>query len=205
LLTAETKTEAAAPAAPQAKASAPQTEQKAAVSPTGQLGEAVAPAQAEAKVTEKPAGAPEKYDFKGSYDPTVLQTYSEFAKSANLTQEAAQKGLDSLAKVVADSQQQRIDSVKAEWTKALATDKEFGGDKLAENLATANKALTSFGSPELLTLLRETGLNNHPEIIRAWFRAGQAISADGFVRGSPAQIEPNSDAAIGKKFYPNTK
>ena len=94
---------------------------------------------------DKPAqGAPEKYDFKfeegKTVDAGILDVYSEVAKELNLTQDAAQKMLSKIAPVIEGQQLQRIEAVKNEWTQASVTDKEFGGDKLQENLQVAEKA-----------------------------------------------------------------
>ena len=56
-----------------------------------------------------------------------------------------------------------------------------------------------FGTPELRDVLNMTGLGNHPEIIRAFYRAGKAISEDAFVSGSPRRAD-DMDAA--KRMFP---
>ena len=147
------------------------------------------PVQDKATTTDKPQGAPEKYEFKPvengrDFDPEVLNAYSAVAKELNLTQESAQKMLDRIAPVMQERQAQQIESIRNEWVQTAKIDKEFGGDKLSENLSVAKKALDTFGSPELRTLLNESGLGNHPEIIRLMYRAGKAISEDRFVAGS---------------------
>lgn len=150
---------------------------------------------------DKPQGAPEKYEFKlpdgVQMDDTGLAKFSEMAKDLNLTQEAAQTMLDKMG----SHQAEAIERVKAEWSEGAKADKEFGGDKLNENLAVAKKALDQFGTPALRTLLNESGLGNHPEIIRAFFRAGKAISEDRFVAGSAGGSPASRDAA--KSLYPN--
>lgn len=156
--------------------------------PDGQATDA-APA-AEAKADDKPQGAPESYEFNPpegrEFDADVLGVFSEAAKEANLTQESAQKVLDKIAPALAAKQERMMEAARAEWAETAKADKEFGGDKLAENIAVAKKALEAFGSPELTALLNESGLGNHPEIIRAFYRAGKAISEDGFVAGGRA-------------------
>lgn len=144
---------------------------------------------------EKPAtetkleGAPEKYDFKApegkEYDSAVLDTFSEAAKEANLTQDAAQKLLEKVAPALASRTQEQIEALTTGWIDSTKADKEIGGDKLPENLGFAKKALDTFGTPELRKLLEDTKLGNHPEMIRAFVRAGKAISEDTFVSGSP--------------------
>lgn len=161
----------------------------------------------EAKPAEvtKPEGAPESYDFKApegkEYDATVLEPFSAAAKEANLTQDAAQKLLNSMAPKLAERQQAQVTAIQTGWLEASKTDKEFGGDKLQENLSTAKKALDTFATPEFKKLLDDTGLGNNPEVIRMLIRVGKNVSEDGFVAGSAA---PNGQRNIAAKLYPNT-
>ena|SRR5579875_3782701 len=148
---------------------------------------AAATPNAETPVTP---GVPEKYTFTApegtSYDPEVLESFSGAAKEAGLTQEAAQKLIEKMAPALTARQADQVQAIHKGWQDASTADKEFGGEKLAENLGVARKALDNFGSPELRTLLDETGLGNHPEVIRLLYRAGKAISEDKFVAGRPA-------------------
>lgn len=157
----------------------------------------------QAKTDEKP-GAPEKYEFKApegqEFSPEVLGKFSEAAKDLNLPQEAAQKLLDKIAPAFAERQAHALEAARVQWESDAKADKEFGGDKLDENLATAKKALDQFGTPELRTLLNESGLGNHPEIIRVLYRAGKAISEDRIVTGGGGQSAPQS---VAQRMYPN--
>jgi hypothetical protein len=149
-------------------------------------------------------GAPEKYEFKAPegqvFDAKVIGAFSEVAKELNLSNESAQKVLDKVAPALAEKQAELVETAKAEWVETAKADKEFGGTKLDENLALAKKALDTFGSPELRTLLNDSGLGNHPEIIRAFYRAGKAISEDSFVSGTRGTSETKS---IAQRMYPN--
>lgn len=152
---------------------------------------------------DKPQGAPESYEFKApegsTLDDAVIGQFSEVAKELNLTQDAAQKILDKMAPAMAARQAEQVEAVRAGWADEARVDKEFGGDKLNENLGTAKRALDQFGTPELRTLLKETGMGNHPEVIRFMYRAGKAISEDGFVPGG-RQGAPTDPA---KRMFPN--
>jgi hypothetical protein len=147
---------------------------------------------AAATTTETPVtpGVPEKYEFRApegtEYDPEILESFSGAAKEAGLTQDAAQKLIEKMAPAIAARQVDQVQAIHKEWLDASSADTEFGGEKLAENLGVARKALETFGSSDLRKLLDETGLGNHPEVIRFMFRAGKAISGDRFVGGSPA-------------------
>jgi hypothetical protein len=148
---------------------------------------AQAKGEAEAK-TDAKQEAPAQYEFKSpdgqGFDPEAMKVYAEVAKELNLSQDSAQKILDRMGPTVAQRQAAAIQKVQAEWAEASRTDKEFGGDTLMDNLGVAKKALDSFGTPELRSLLNDSGLGNHPEIIRFMVRAGRAISEDRFVGGS---------------------
>lgn len=164
------------------------------------------PQQAEGQIAEgqkpegdeKPAGAPEAYEFKApeghKFDEQVIEEYSAVAKELNLSQEAAQKMLDRLAPRMAERQVERVAEVRKEWAEASRADKEFGGAKYDENLGVANKAFEQFASPELQSLLKETGLTANPEVIRTFYRIGKAISEDVFVSGNGGNVVPEKSA-----------
>lgn len=155
------------------------------------------PQAAETPATEVPQqgtpaapAVPEKYTFTApdgkEYDPSLLESFSGAAKEAGLTQDAAQKLIEKMAPAIAERQLDQVKAIHQGWLDAASSDKEFGGEKLTENLGVARKALDNFGTPDLRKLLDDTGLGNHPEVIRFMFRAGRAISEDKFVGGAPA-------------------
>jgi hypothetical protein len=158
-----------------------------------------------AKADDKPAGAPESYEFThpegASLDDTGIAAFSEFAKGQNLTQEAAQKLLDSLAPAMAASAQARHTAQLTEWADTSKADPEFGGAKFDENLAIADKALTTFGKPEFVEFLKSTGLANHPEMIRTFLAVGKQISETRLVVGGSGPHGENKSAA--QRLFPN--
>lgn len=157
--------------------------------------------QASEKAEDKPQGAPEAYEFTApegkEYSPEMLAKFSEAAKESNLTQEAAQKMLDRLAPAVAERQMNALAEAHKEWVATTKADSEIGGDKLAENLAVAQTTFDRFGTPELRKLLDESGLGDHPELIRWAHRVGKAMSEDKFVAGR-TNAEP---ARTPQKLY----
>jgi len=154
--------------------------------------------------------APEKYeDFKAPegvvLDGEVVSEFQAVAKELNLSQENAQKVIDRLAPKIAQKTSAQINDAVAkartEWGETSKTDKEFGGDKLTENLGVAKKALDAFGTPELRNLLNETGLGNHPEVVRFFYRAGKAINEDRLVTGGRPAGQGKDDPRV---MYPNS-
>ena len=166
---------------------------------------ATAPADATSAQDTKPTEpvVPEAYELKMpegvELDQAATTEFTAIAKELKLDQAAAQKLADIGAKMAqrqADAHAQLVET----WTEQVKTDKEIGGDKLAENLGVARKAIDTFGSPELKALLNSTGLGNHPEVVKLAFKVGKAISEDGFVSGSPKGNTTNDPA---KKLFPN--
>lgn len=173
------------------------TEDVTAVDPT------TAPADAPASDTQAPVAAvPESYEFTMpdgvALDQTAADEFTAIAKELKLNQADAQKVADVGAKMAQRQAEAHLQLVES-WVESVKTDKEIGGDKLAENLAVARKAIETFGTPELKDVLNATGFGNHPAVIKAFYKAGMAISGDRFVSGSPKG--PETDMA--KKMFPN--
>jgi hypothetical protein len=160
---------------------------------------------------EQPAGAPEKYEAftmpEGyALDENLLNEFAPVLKELNLPQAAAQKVMDFAPKLIEHTQQSTIAQVLEQtglkdfptWADAVKTDKELGGEKYAENLAVAKKAIDTFGSPELRAVLNKTGLGSHPEVVRAFYKVGKQISEDSFVTGS--KVAPKKSTA--EVLYP---
>lgn len=149
------------------------------------------PADTGKPTEQKPVGAPEKYEFKAeagqAFDDKVIAAYSDVARELNLPQDAAQKILDKVAPVMqARLGEQFLESRDrqfAEWKSQAEADKEFGGANLKASLTAAAKVIDKFGGDELRTMLNQTGLGNHPAMLRVFAKVGKAISDDGFVSG----------------------
>mgnify|MGYP003145060944 CR=1 FL=1 len=154
--------------------------------------------------SEAPEGAPEKYEFNNKVadapnelDPEVLTAFGDVAKELNLPQDAAQKVLDKVAPVIQARQAKAIEETKVEWANQSKSDQEFGGESLTDNLNVAKASLDTFGTDALKSLLQETGLGNHPEVIRFMYRAGKAISEDSYVGNSQGA---NAKGGVPKDF-----
>ena len=147
--------------------------------------------ESETSEQETKEGAPDKYEFNNKVadapeelDPEVLTAFGEVAKELDLPQEAAQKVLDKVAPVMQARQAKVVEDAKQDWANEVKADQEFGGESLDANLTVAKSALDTFGTDALKSLLSESGLGNHPEVIRFMYRAGKAISEDSYVGNS---------------------
>ncbi len=158
--------------------------------------------------TGTPDGAPETYaDFAMpdgiAIDPSVDGDLKHLARELNLPQAQAQKIADLGARQAqrwADAQAKAVNDASEAWLKATRSDAEVGGDKLNEALAAGRRAMDAFGTPLLKSLLNETRLGNHPELIRFIARVGKAISDDTFVSGDRSAGTRGGDMA--SRLYP---
>lgn len=57
--------------------------------------------------------------------------------------------------------------------------------------------MDKFGSPELKQYLNETGLGNHPELVRIFANIGKAMSEDGLVTGNSGGVKSAADVLFG--------
>lgn len=137
---------------------------------------------------DQPEGAPEEYaDFalpEGfQVDDAVMGDYKALAKELNLPQAAAQRLVDLQARMETARAEAFAEQVSG-WKTSSQNDKEFGGKDFDANKAVANKALVEFGSPDLVKLLQETQLGNHPEMVRAFYKIGKLLEEGGSKRTS---------------------
>lgn len=194
---------AAAPAAPAAPAAA------AAATPAPTLTAEQIAAQKAAESTVTPSATapviPEKYDIKlpeGSpLDPKAVQEVAEYAKAHKLTNDQAQEVLKRDGETVARFVKEGQENLKANAAKFLTeakTDPEIGGDNFEKNVELGKRVIDKFGSPRLKQILNETGLGNHPELVRLVTKIGMAYGEDKLVVGTtgPTSKEEKSAASV---------
>ncbi len=146
--------------------------------------------------------APEKYEFKTAegqeLDAEAVKAFEPIAKELNLSNEQAQKLVDvyggkimpKLVEQQAAQWQQQIE----QWSEQVKADKDLGTDA---SIGAAQKAMDKFGSPELKQYLNETGLGNHPELVRIFANIGKAMSEDGLVTGNSGGVKSAADVLFG--------
>lgn len=189
-----TQTTPAAPAAPPAAPTAPAEPAKPAE--PGAAGEPVV------------AGPPEKYEFKLpdglTMDVAGLAKYEDTFRELGLTNDQAQRLIGQYSEQVVEQNKQleaELAKQTEAWTNEIKGDPEFGGAKFDATVATAQKAIGHFGSPELKQWLEVTGAMNHPGLVKAFARIGKAMSEDTFNR--PNTNVPGTPKPIHERMYPN--
>jgi hypothetical protein len=144
-------------------------------------------AEAQAPSEQKPA-VPEKYDLKlpegSSLDASYVEKVASYAKEQKLSNEQAQAVLERENTAVAtyvESQKDQLKKQTETWVESLRGDKELGGEAFKENVELAKRVVHRFGSEEFRKTLSETGLGNHPELVRVFARIGKEMAEDKLV------------------------
>lgn len=136
---------------------------------------------------EKPKaeGPPEKYEFtlpEGmALDEAALGKFEPVLRDAGLTNEQANKLAGVFAEIrAADlqaSQTAFVEQVNG-WLGEVKADPDLGGAKFDSTVKAAGAAMAAFGTPALREVLNNTGLGNHPELVRLMSRVGAALQED---------------------------
>jgi hypothetical protein len=147
------------------------------------------------KAGDKPADGEVAYEFKTpegvTLDTESVTEFTAIAKELKLPAEAAQKVVDLAIKREAARTEAWHKQVES-WSADVNKDPELSKPEVQ---ADARKAVETFGSPELKTLLNSTGMGNHPELVRLMAKIGKAISEDKVLGKSEGGNKPARDAA----------
>lgn len=152
-------------------------------------------------------GAPEKYEpftVDGQQiEVENAQEFADMAKELGLSQEKAQKVMDAMVPAARNYLMKDLSAKAQAWAEATKQDPEIGGANFEANRGIAMAAYKQYTTPELRTILTGSGLGNHPEVIRLFYRIGKSMQQDNGVAGdgtSPAQPRrryPKSNMVVG--------
>ena len=167
-------------------------------------GESLLDGEAEGEVAEATPVAPEEYeDFaipEGfETDDDSVKQFSSMAKELDLSQDQAQKLLNKQAELSADMKAQnetaRVQREQA-WVDELKADAVIGGKNLPETVERANRTLRNLGTPELISLIKDNGYGNNPEIVKFMANIDKRLGEDSMVEGKGTTITKQSQAEV---------
>lgn len=130
-----------------------------------------------------------------------METFTATAKELGLPVDKAQKVLDKLVPAIAERGQAAVQKVRDDMLAAAKADKDIGGEKFDENVAVAKMAIEAYFTPAFVKFLNDSGLGNHPEMIRGLMKAGAPLKPDGWVFGGR---KPDTNTGA-QSFYGNSK
>ncbi len=138
-----------------------------------------------------------------SLNPELLHEFKGIALGLGLKQEQAQQLTDlgvKLTNGLLAQQALALETQKIAWKAEVMADAEIGGDKHDAAMAQAARAVTQFVPDELKALFDQTGIGNHPALVKAFVKIGALLKEDGVVTGG-VQLAVKKDA---RAMYPNS-
>lgn len=142
---------------------------------------------------------------EGSHlDAKAVERIVADAKARGLNQEQAQDLLKRENDAVAGYVKGQTDAYANEqtaWMAAIKADPEIGGQKFDESVTLAKRAVDAYGSDAFKKALNDTGLGNHPELVRVFARIGKTITQDDKIL-APGRM-PAAKRSPEQVFYPD--
>jgi hypothetical protein len=136
-------------------------------------------------------------------NPDLLGEFKGLAQGMGLKQEQAQQLTDlgvKLTQGLLRQQAQALETQKTAWKAEVLADAEIGGEKFDAAMAQAARAVKQFVPDALKVVFDQTGIGNHPALVKAFVQIGALLQEDGVVTGA-AQLSGARDA---RAMYPNS-
>ena len=145
---------------------------------------------------------PNGYDFGD--DNGTLDDYREFAHQTGLSQNQAENVLTLFSDIQEEEENQQVKSKEdLKLNTKIDLQKEWGKNYDGK-VDMATRAFAQFSSPELRSVINQSGLGNHPEMIRAFSKIGEQLGEDSLVVGSglgSTQLSPQQAREEINKRY----
>ncbi|MEP3276840.1 MAG: hypothetical protein ABJN26_16055 [Stappiaceae bacterium] len=147
---------------------------------------------------------PEAYEVTlpegAELDQAALERFSPAFKELNLSNEQVQKLAD-LRLEEQQAQAQQWADTRQSWVKQGEKDVEIGGDKYRHSVATAQSAIGQFADAEVVQFLEDSGLGDHPAMLRMFHRIGAAMTDDSLVTARGGMGDERPSAKLNR-LYP---
>lgn len=145
--------------------------------------------------------APDKYEFKRpevpenvKYDEELETAFRGMAHKAGLSTRQAQAVLEQFTTF----SQERLGNFTKQMETGVGELKKEWGAKFDANVGAAARTVKELGGDEIVALLNETGLGNHPAMIKFFAKLGEATSEDSLIIGDNANVQETRDAILLK-------
>lgn len=145
--------------------------------------------------TGRPESA-DKYEFKlggdanTKHDDELIGEFKNMAHQAGLNPRQAQALLDGYTKF----SEARLGKQATEMQAGLDTLKKEWGGAWDNNLSSATRAVKELGGEELSKVLDETGLGNHPVLVKFFAKLGKEITEEPVIVGDATEQQSSLDA-----------
>ena len=126
--------------------------------------------------------AAEEYSLPTQYNPEAMDWYKKQAFELGLTQQQARNLAESYAELESNYTREAQIRQEAQVNEWLSEIKQEFGAAFDQRVDVARKAVEEFGGAELKHYLNETGLGNHPAMVKAFAKIGKELSESGLAQ-----------------------
>ena len=128
-------------------------------------------------------------------DEKKMTSFKALAKELGLTKDQAQKLVDMDAQNIKSSDE-AFKKMQSDWK--AETMKQLG-ENAEQKLGEAATAYKQFGDDEFVKLLKDTGLENHPAVVRVFRNIGSKITTDKTVPATSGGVK--SSMTLSEALY----
>ena len=140
-------------------------------------------------------GRPEKAnDYQFGDENGELDGFREFAHDTGLTQDQASNILKLYGDIQEEQEEAHQNGLEELRTNTTMELQKEWGKNYDGKMDYAKRAFAQFASPELSQLMDESGMGNHPEMLRVFAKVGELMGEDSLVVGTglgSSQLSPD--------------
>jgi hypothetical protein len=143
-----------------------------------------------------------KFSDDVDVDKGLLEAMQPVMHELGITRRQAQAlaaAFEARVKASLDEQAKLHSQIIARWAEQARKDPEYS-EGFEAAVTVANRALDKLGTPELHEVLKLTGLNNHPAVLKLFWRVGRMLRDD----GTPAAMSVTAEEPIERRLYGKT-
>lgn len=129
------------------------------------------------------------------------------SREQGLSKEQAQAKVDQENKAISEylsTEKSALEARSQAWVEDVKADQEIGGEKFVASVEHAKRVLDKYASDDLKGLLNQTGLGNHPEVVRLFARVGKEMASDSFVAAPAGTVPAKAAKGVAEVLYGNT-
>ncbi len=135
----------------------------------------------------------------GDFQPEQTENFRQFAHQLGLNNQQAETIYQAYQQDIAErdqASQQEFEQFEVDNLSAL---QEEWGDQFNHNLEMARRAFMNFATPEAVQVIEETGMGNHPELLKVFARIGEVLAEDSVLPGTNNSVLGGMNAASAQE------
>ena len=135
----------------------------------------------------------------GDFQPEQTENFRQFAHQLGLNNQQAETIYQAYQQDIAErdqASQQDFEQFEVDNLNAL---QQEWGDQFNHNLEMARRAFMNFATPEAVQVIEETGMGNHPELLKVFARIGEVLAEDSVLPGTNNSVLGGMNAASAQE------